>query len=54
MNQPSRPKDPPADGAPLDHDPTGTTPNGIPKSLEEAEPKGRPTSDRAKTETAAS
>ena len=54
MNTPQRPKDPPPEGASPDHNPTGSTPNGIPEGLEDAEPKARPTSDRAKTETAAS
>lgn len=52
MNTPKRPADPPTHGAPLDHDPDGTMPRGIPAGMEDVEAKGRPTSDRQATETA--
>jgi hypothetical protein len=61
MNQPQKPPEPPAEGAPhdtsqpdtnpTDTNPTGTTPNGIPDGIEEQEPKGWPSSDRHGTET---
>ncbi len=53
MNEPKRQTDhPPAEGASPDHNPTGTTPRGIPAGMEEHEAKGHPTSDRQQTETA--
>ncbi len=53
MSQPKQPEDPPAEGAPVNHNPTGTTPNGIPDGIERGEPKGTPNSDRQDSETAA-
>ena len=52
MNTPRRPAEPPVEGAPLDHNPTGTTPDGIPEGMEEHDAKGLPNSDRGETETA--
>jgi hypothetical protein len=52
MNQPKQPDDPPTHGASPATNPSGQTPHGIPKGAEDQEPKGRPSSDRAKTETA--
>ena len=52
MNTPARPPEPPVEGAPADHNPTGATPNGIPKGMEDEEATGLPTSDRQRTETA--
>ena len=51
MTQPKQPPDPPEQGAKSDHNPTGTTPNGIPDGMEDEEAKGQPTSDRHETET---
>ncbi len=48
-----QPKDPPPQGAPPDHNPTGTTPNGIPDQDPSTEATGHPTSDREQTEKAA-
>ena len=53
MNQPKQPEDPPAEGASVAHNPTGDTPNGIPHGDQDASATGHPTSDREKTETAA-
>ncbi len=50
MNQPQQPRDPPEQGSKSDHNPTGTTPNGIPEGMENEEGTGRPTSDRQQTE----
>ena len=52
MNTPKRPDEPPTEGAPLDSNPTGTTPNGIPEGMEDHEATGLPHSERDKTETA--
>ncbi len=53
MNQPkTQTDDPPTEGASPDHNPTGTTPRGIPLGIENHESKGHPTSDREQTETA--
>ena len=52
MNQPKQPDDVPAQGTGPDHNPTGTTPHGIPEGMEDADAKGRPNSDRQNTETA--
>jgi hypothetical protein len=52
MNQPKQPANPPQDGASPDTNPSGETPHGIPKGIEQHEPKGTPTSDREKTESA--
>ena len=56
MTQP-KPHDelPPASphGAEAANNPTGETPQGIPQGTGEAEPKGRPTSDREESESAA-
>lgn len=54
MNEPRKPADPPAQGAPSDADPAGKSPNGIPDEMDEHEPKGTPNSDRHGTETAPS
>ena len=54
MNEPQQPADPGTEaGVSPAHDPTGTTPNGIPDGTDEHEAKGTPNSDRQKTETAA-
>jgi len=53
MNQPKiQTGDPPTEGASPDHNPTGDTPNGIPKGLADAEISGRPNDARVATETA--
>ena len=52
MNEPRRPEDPPPERAKRDDNPAGKTPHGVPRGAEDEHPKGRPTSDRAKTETA--
>jgi len=52
MNQPKiQTDDPPPEGASPDHNPTGTTPHGIPKGMEDQDAKGTPTNDRQATET---
>jgi hypothetical protein len=51
MTQPQKPPEPPAKGSPPDHDPAGTTPNGIPDEMADHEPKGTPDSGRHQTET---
>ena len=51
MNEPERPQDPPTEGAPPAHNPTGTTPHGVPDGASDAEPKGMPDSGRHQTET---
>jgi hypothetical protein len=51
MNQPKQPADPPHGGTSPDTNPTGNTPHGIPEGTADHEPKGRPTSDREKTES---
>jgi hypothetical protein len=53
MNEPRPPEDPPPHGASPDSNPAGKTPHGIPSGAEDQQPKARPTSDRAQTETAA-
>ena len=50
MTTPRKPADPPSEGAPLDNNPTGTTPNGIPDGMEGEEATGLPTSDRHEAE----
>ena len=53
MNQPKiQTDDLPAEGAAPDHNPTGNTPHGIPKGLEDHDAKALPTSDRQDNETA--
>ena len=53
MNEPIQPAEPGTDnGVSPAHNPTGTTPDGVPVGTGEHEPMGWPTSDRAKTETA--
>ena len=52
MNQPKQPADPPAHGASPASNPSGKTPHGIPKGVEDHEPKGAPNSDRQQTESA--
>ena len=53
MNQPKiQTDDPPTEGASPDHNPTGDTPNGIPKGLKDVEVSGRPNDSRQATETA--
>ena len=53
MNQPKiQTNDPPTEGASPDHNPTGNTPNGIPKGLADAKVSGRPNDGRLATETA--
>jgi hypothetical protein len=53
MNQPKiQTDDPPTEGASPDHNPTGNTPHGIPKGLEDHDAKGLPNSDRQAGETA--
>ena len=55
MNTPKvQTDDPPTEGASPDHNPTGTTPHGIPEGMEYQEAKGKPSSDRGATETAVS
>ncbi len=52
MNTPKvQTDDPPPEGASPDHNPTGNTPHGIPKGMEDHEATGRPISDRGATET---
>ena len=51
MNTPQKPPEPPTDAPPADHNPTGTTPHGIPEDMDDTEAKGLPTSDRHQTET---
>ncbi len=55
MNQPKiQTDDPPTEGASPDHNPTGDTPNGIPKGLKDAaEASGRANDDRIATEVVA-
>ena len=53
MNQPKvQTDDPPAEGASPDHNPTGNTPNGIPKGLADIKAAGPPNDARGATETA--
>ena len=52
MNTPAQPPDVAEGGTSPDHNPTGDTPHGIPKGIEDHEAKGRPGDDRAATETA--
>ena len=52
MNQPKVAEDVPAEGASPDHNPTGTTPHGIPEGLVAEDAAGRPESGRLATETA--
>ena len=53
MNQPKTAEDVPADGASPDHNPTGTTPHGIPDGMDAGEANALPDSGRGTTETAA-
>ena len=46
MNQQKVQTDIPAEGASPDHNPTGETPHGIPKGMEDQEATGTPDSDR--------
>ena len=52
MNQPKVQTDVPDEGASPDHNPTGDTPHGIPKGMEDHEATGTPTSDRHEGEKA--
>jgi len=52
MNEPKQPANPPEGGASPASNPTGKTPNGIPRGAKDHEPKASPTSDRQQTETA--
>ncbi len=53
MNQPkTQTDDPPTEGTSPDHNPTGNTPNGIPKGLANADTAGRADDNRIATETA--
>lgn len=52
MNTPKPPDEPPPRGTPADPDQGGDAPHGIPAGMEDHESKGRPSSDRDKTETA--
>lgn len=52
MNQPKQPDDVPEEGASPAHNPTGTTPHGIPEGTGDHEAKGYPTDDRKDNETA--
>lgn len=52
MNQPKTPDDLPQSGPRPATDPIDQSPTGIPDGTEDGEPKARPTSDRADTETA--
>ncbi len=52
MNQPKvQTDDPPPEGASPDHNPTGQTPHGIPKGMEDHEAKALPNDDRKAAET---
>ena len=51
MDEPRQPKDPPESGSSPSSNPAGKTPDGVPRGTEDHEPKGRPTSDRARTES---
>lgn len=52
MNQPKVQTDITEDGASPDHNPTGTTPHGIPNGMADHKATALPTSDRGATETA--
>jgi len=53
MNDPKQPAEPGTDdGVSPAHNPTGTTPDGVPESADENEAKGYPNSDREKSEKA--
>ncbi len=52
MNQPKVQTDIPEDGGSPDHNPTGTTPHGIPEGMAHEEATALPTSDRGAAETA--
>ena len=52
MNQPKVAEDVPAEGVSPDHNPTGTTPHGIPEGLDTEDAAGQPESGRLATETA--
>ena len=52
MNTQKRPPEPPPEGAPLDSNPTGETPHGIPGEAGQHQPTGLPNDDRHQTETA--
>lgn len=50
--QPRKPADPtPQEGTPVDANPDGRSPNGIPDELKDHEATGTPNSDRQHTET---
>ncbi len=53
MNQPKVQTDVPAEGASPDNNPSGDTPHGIPKGMEDHDAKGLPNSDRHEGEKAA-
>lgn len=52
MNQPTKPMDPPSEGAAPDTNPTGDTPNGVPKEMDVNEAKAVPDSGRNASEQA--
>lgn len=52
MNQPKVQTDVPAEGASPDHNPTGTTPHGIPEGMEDQDATALPNSDRHEAEKA--
>lgn len=52
MNTPTQPPDVAESGTSPDHNPTGDTPHGIPKGMEEHEAKATPTDDRSAVEKA--
>jgi hypothetical protein len=52
MNQPKVQTDVPAEGASPDNNPTGDTPHGIPKGMEDQDAKALPNSDRHEGEKA--
>ncbi len=52
MNQPKiQTDDPPPEGASPDHNPTGNTPHGIPKGMEDRAATALPNDDRQASET---
>ena len=53
MNKPRQPEDPPAEGAPVTHNPDGRSPNGIPAGIDDETAAASPNDDRQKNETAA-
>jgi len=53
MTLPKQPPEPDRGHAAQTENPTGETPQGVPQGAADHEATGHPTSDRAKTETAA-